>query len=655
MRSEKAGMRIIDVLLGRPIRTAEDATERVGPLRGVAILGLDALGSAAYGPEALLTVLLPLGAGGLRYLGLLMIAIVGLLILLSTSYWQTISAYPNGGGAYTVTRENLGTLPSLGAAAALLLDYLLNVAVAISAGVAALVSAVPALLPFTLVLCLAVLGLLTLINLRGLRSTGAAILLPTYAFVGCMFTLLVVGLLHGTEHAAPAPLHAVAPAALGPTALTWLLVRAFANGCTAMTGVEAVSNGVPIFYSPSASGGRKTLLLIVGILIILLAGIAVLCNVYGILAKPPGQAGYESILSQLAAAVFGRGALYYLTIGSIISVLALSANTSFADFPRVCGLLANDRFLPEPFSQRGRRLTFSHGILLLSGLSALLLCLFGGITDRLIPLFALGALGAFTMSQVGMVRHWRKQRGAHARLASFTNLLGALATGLTLCCVLLAKFSAGAWVTLILVGAMLATFLAVRRHYDFIERAIHTAATLEIGPLEPALAVVPMRTWQGVSLKALRLAMSLSPRVCVLQILTRDRHVDDLRPRWRELAVLPTERLGLPTPELVVKESEYRQVLEPVLDAVREIARQHPDRAVLVVLPELVEARWYHSFLHSHTGAMLAHRLKAQGGKQVVIVRAPWHLRDWVPERHWLLRFRPLARRVGPCSQRRAS
>jgi amino acid transporter len=636
-------MRLIELLLGKPLRSDEEAAERVGPLRGVGVLGLDALGSAAYGPEALLTVLLPLGASGLHFLGILTAAIVALLLLLATSYWQTIGAYPNGGGAYTVTRENLGTWPALVAAAALLLDYLLNVAVAISAGIGALVSAVPVLLPFTLWLCLGVLGLLTLINLRGVRSTGAAIVLPTYAFVGCLCTVLAWGLWGSPAPAASA--HAALPRGegLGALPLGWLLMRAFANGCTAMTGVEAVSNGVPIFRRPS-EGARKTLALIVGILLLLLLGVALLCRRYGIIAKPPGRAGYESILSQLTAAVFGRGRFYQLTIGSIILVLALSANTSFADFPRVCSLLARDRFLPEHFAHLGRRLTFSHGIWVASGLSALLLCAFGGVTDRLIPLFALGALGAFTMSQTGMVKHWQKQSGARARLAGAVNLFGAVATALTSVCVLVAKFAEGAWISLLLVALMLCIFVAVRRHYEFLERATRTEATLDIGPLEPPLAVVPIRRWESVSLKALRVAASLSPRVFVVQVLTRDREVDDLRPRWQELAVRPSERLGLHAPELVVKESEYRRVLEPLVETVRELVARHPDRLVAVVLPELVEARWYHALLHAHTLALLARRLRTEGGPQVLIVSTPWYLRDWLPERRWLFQFRPFAR-----------
>lgn len=638
-------MRFLDLLLGKPIRSDEDEAERVGPLTGVGVLGLDALASAAYGPEALLTVLLPLGAGGLRFLGVLTAGIVVLLLLLASSYWQTIGAYPNGAGAYVVTRENIGERPALGAAAALLLDYLLNVAVAISAGVGALVSAAPGLLPFTLPLCLSVLGLLTLVNLRGVRSTGAAILLPTYAFVACMFAVLAWGWWTAPA-AAPALQRAPSCPALGTLPLAWLLLRAFANGCTAMTGVEAVSDGVAIFRPPSERGGRKTLLSIVGILLVLLIGIALLCVKYGIVAKAPGEPGFESLLSQLTAAVFGRGVLYHVIIGSIVLVLALSANTSFADFPRVCSFLARDRFLPEAFLHRGRRLSFSHGILILSGLSGVLLCAFGGITDRLIPLFALGALGAFTSSQIGMVQRWRRQQGTHARVAGAVNLVGAAATGLTCCCVLIAKFSEGAWISLLLVAAMLAIFLAVRRHYDFIEHATRTDATLEIGPLEPPIAVVPIRRWESVSLKALRVAASVAPRVFVVQVLTSDRQVDDLRPRWHELAVSPAERLGLPAPELMVRESEYRQVLESLVEVVEELVRQHPGRLVAVVLPELVEARWYHALLHSHTMALLRRRLRATGHPELLILSAPWSLRDWVPERRWLHHFRSLGRRA---------
>jgi hypothetical protein len=261
---------------------------------------------------------------------------------------------------------------------------------------------------------------------------------------------------------------------------------------------------------------------------------------------------------------------------------------------------------------------------------------FGGITDRLIPLFALGALAAFSASQLGMVQHWRKRTGRHARMACALNLIGALATALTALCALLAKFSQGAWISLLLVGAMLATFLGVRRHYDFVEQAIHADARLELEPLEPLLAVVPIRSWESVSLKALQVAMGVSSRVFVVQVLTSDRQVDDLRPRWQELVVTPAERRGLSAPTLVVKESDYRRVLEPLIEVIQELVRQQPERPLAVVLPELVAGRWYHALLHGRTASVLRQRLRSEAGPQVLIVSTPWRLRDWLPERRWL-------------------
>jgi amino acid transporter len=639
-------MRFIDWMLGRPLATDEDQAERIGPIAGVGVLGLDALASASYGPEALLTALLPLGPGALGHVAVLTAVIIAILIVLGISYTQTLAAYPNGGGAYTVAKENLGRRASLVAGAALSLDYVLNVAVAISAGVGALVSAVPALLPHTLTACLVVLALLTFINLRGVRSTGMAVLVPTYLFVACLFGILAWGSFatpNPAVHAASARAAQAAagsgPAHPGSWALVWLLLQAFANGCTAMTGVEAVSNGVPIFKEPSVVGARRTLKLIVVILIGLLGGIAFVAHRHGIVATPPGRQGYESVLSQVTAAVVGRGPLYYVSMGSVITVLVLSANTSFADFPRVCRMLAQDRFLPEPFVHRGRRLAFSHGIWVLAAVSALLLIVFGGVTDHLIPLFAMGALSAFTMSQSGMVAHWRKQKGPRARFSALMNLLGALATGVTLCIVLAAKLSHGAWITIVLVGLMLLTFRAIRRHYDFIARATETTATLDVGPLDSPVTIVPMRRWDAVSLKALLIAVGISRDVYVVQVLTGDRDVDDLAPRWAELVEQPARRLGLPVPTLIVKRSEYRNVSAPLLELVTELAKQHAGRAIAVVVPELVEARWYHYLLHGQTAALLRYQLRARGGPQLVIVNTPWFLRDWLPERHWLRSF----------------
>jgi hypothetical protein len=411
-----------------------------------------------------------------------------------------------------------------------------------------------------------------------------------------------------------------------------------------MTGVEAVSNGVPIFHDPSTVNARRTLTAIVAILIVLLLGEAFLCHAFGITATLPGAPGYQSVLSQLLTVTVGRGPFYYVTIGSIAAVLALSANTSFADFPRLCRVLAEDRFLPEPFVHRGRRLAFSYGILVLGTLAGILLVAFDGVTDGLIPLFAIGAFLAFTMSQTGMVMHWRKRSGGHAKRSLVLNASGATATATTLAVVLVSKFAEGAWITVLLAGTMIGLFFAVRRHYDFVARATVTDVSLEVGPLAPPLAVVPLRRWDAVAVKALRFALGFAPEVIAVQVLTRDLQIDDLTSRWQSLAVAPAERLGIRAPELVVLPSEYRELFGPLLKYVGDLADKNPYRQIAVVIPELVEPRWYHYLLHNHSAAILKALLLLRGGPQVVIVSTPWYLADWLPESRSTFGRRPVRR-----------
>ncbi|HEX3776467.1 MAG TPA: APC family permease [Polyangiaceae bacterium] len=627
-----------DFLFGRPLRTEEDEGERIGPAAGVSILGLDALASAAYGPEALLTVLLPLGAASASYLSGLTAITLALLFILYISYRQTIDAYPNGGGAYTVAKENLGERAALAAGAALALDYLLNVAVAISAGVGALVSAIPALLPHTLALCLLILFLLMAINLRGVRASGFVFMLPTYAFVACLFTVIGIGIFQTLNHGGhPHPVSRVqAQPVAAQAASFWLLCRAFASGCTAMTGVEAVSNGVPIFREPCKTGAKRTLSLVIAILTVLLAGIAVLTRAYGITATAPGTSGYRSLLSELTEAVIGRGPFYYVTLAATLALLSLSANTSFAGFPRLCRTLAADRFLPEPLTHRGRRLTFSHGIFVLTGLSGLLLVIFGGVTDALIPLFAVGALSAFTASQAGMVVHWRKQGKAKRSLV--LNAVGAVATGLTTCVVLLAKFSEGAWISVALVFAMLVLFRLIRRHYDYVARVTATDAPLDVQPAKEPIAVLPIRRWDAIAIKGLNVALSSCGDVVVVQVILGDREVEDLSERWCSLVEEPLRAQQRRVPRLVVLRSAYRQVFEPLFDFVNRLVESEPERQVAVVIPELVERRWYQYFLHGQSASLLKAQLLRRGMPGLVIVSAPWYLRDWLPERRRLLR-----------------
>src|SRR5271156_6532225 len=415
-------MLFTDFRFGKPLLSADERAERIGAAAGIPIFGLDALSSAAYGPEAALTLLLPLGAAGVVYIVPISASIILLLTIVYFSYRQTIETYPGGGGSYTVARENLGVMPGLLAAAALMIDYILVVAVGISAGVGALVSAIPSLQPHTVSICLGILVVITVVNLRGVREAGIFFMVPTYLFVGTLVTAIVIGtfktVLAG-GHPVPVVAPPVPPSAAVAVASVWLLLQVFSNGCTAMTGVEAVSNGVRAFREPTVRNAQRTLTVIIGLLIVMLAGIAFLIRAYGVAATDPGRPGYQSVLSMLVAAVVGRGWFYYVTIGSILVILSLSANTAFADFPRLCRAVAQNNFLPHAFGYRGRRLVYTEGIVVLAILSGILLILFRGVTDNLIPLFAIGAFLAFTLSQSGMVMHWWKNRGPHWRRKAF--------------------------------------------------------------------------------------------------------------------------------------------------------------------------------------------------------------------------------------------
>lgn len=619
-------MSLADFLFGRPLKSSEERRERIGPAAGIAIFGLDALGSAAYGPEAALTLLIPLGAAGIVYIIPISASIIVLLLIVYFSYRQTIEAYPTGGGSYTVARQNLGDFPGLLAAAALMIDYVLVAAVGISAGVGALISAVPSLQPHTLSLCLTILLLLTIVNLRGVREAGAVFMLPTYVFVATLFVTLGIGLVKSLA-AGGDPEPVIAPPPLPPQTAAvsaWLLLKAFSSGCTAMTGVEAVSNGVKAFREPVVKTAQLTLTAIVAILIVLLAGIAYLVRAYHIGATPPGQPGYESVLSQLTAAVAGKDAFYYVTIGSILMVLAFQANTAFADFPRVCRAVARDGYLPYAFASRGRRLVYSHGIYVLALLSAFLLILFGGVTDHLIPLFAVGAFLAFTLSQAGMVAHWKQKGGRGSRSSMFVNGLGATATATTVAVVTVSKFAEGAWLTTLLIPTIVILMISVRRHYDREQVEIANPAPLDLNDLRQPIVVVPMRNWDKIARKGLRFALLLSSDVQGL-------HIDCegtqwLRENWSRYVEEPAQRAGRPPPKLVVLGSPYRYVINPILDYVLELEQKNPDREVAVLVPELVVQRWYHYLLHNQRAAWLKGLLLLKGNQRIIVIDVPWYL-----------------------------
>jgi amino acid transporter len=621
-------MAVSDWLFGKPLASDQEGEQRVGVWAGIPMLGLDALGSAAYGPEAALTLLIPLGSAGLGYIGPISTLIIVLLLVVYLSYRQTITAYPHGGGSYTVAKENLGTTAGLLAAAALILDYVLVVAVGISAGVGALISAVPALQEHTLALCLAILAFITIVNLRGVRESGLAFVVPTYLFVVSLLAVLAIGMVK-TVLAGGQPEPVEAPPSLPAASVAasfWLLMHSFASGCTAMTGVEAVSNGVSAFREPAVAYAQRTLTAIIVLLAIMLAGIAFLCCVYGVGATEPGAAGYDSILSQLTAAVVGRGWFYYVTIGSVLSVLALSANTGFADFPRLCRAIALDGFLPGAFAQRGRRLVYSHGILVLAILSAILLIGFGGITDNLIPLFAVGAFLAFTLSQAGMVAHWRKVGGPHAARSMALNAAGAVCTAVTLGVILVAKFVEGAWITALLVPALLTIFWGVRAHYNAVAREVATTAPLDATHLEPPLVLLPIRGWSVTTRKALRFGLKLSPDVYALHVADDAGTMDELEETWEQRVREPAVAAGLRPPKLFVVYSPYRKLYEPLHQVVSDLQRAHPGRDLAVLIPELVPTRWYHVLLHNQTATLVKAYLLFSGFRRVVVISIPWYL-----------------------------
>src|SRR5271166_2173547 len=618
-------MGLTDVVFGRPLASSEDSGQRITPTQGIPTFGLDALSSAAYGPEAALTILLPLGLLGVQYVVPLTFAIIGLLIIVYFSYRQTIAAYPNGGGSYTVAKENLGNGAGLLAGAALMIDYLLNVAVGISAGIGALVSAVPRLEPHTLSLCLAVLVILTVVNLRGVKEAGSAFVAPTYLFVGTLALLIVVGLYkvivsggHPVAVVSLAQAQAVRASSLQLVG-TWILVKAFASGCTALTGVEAVSNGVQAFRKPVVPAARATLTAIIAILIVLLGGIALLVRYYGIVATDPGQPGYQSVLSMLTAAVAGKGIFYNLTMFSVLLVLCLSANTSFADFPRLCRMVARDDYLPHSLTTRGRRLVFSQGIWGLAILAGLLLILFGGITDRLIPLFAVGAFMAFTLSQAGMVGHWRRTKGFSP--AMVVNGIGALATGITTMVILVAKFAEGAWVVVLLLPTLLVFMGRIHRHYERAneEMALQDGITFSADSLAPPIVLVPVDRWNAATEKALQFAMTLSPDVEAVHV-TCD--ADEDKPEWVE-----KPPAGTRTPKLVTLPSPFRLVVHPIVDYVLKVEKENPNRTVAVVIASMVERHWYHYFLHNQRGQMLTALLLLSGDERINIINVPWYLK----------------------------
>ena len=622
-------MKAIDLLLGRRLANSEEGSRKIGWFSAVAAMGLDGLSSSAYGPEAALTIMAPLGAAGVSWLAPVMAPIILLLAVLFLSYRQTIVAYPSNGGAYTVSRENLGSNASLVAAAALMIDYVLNVAVGISAGIGALTSTLPHLQPYTLPLCLGVLAVVTIANLRGTGEAGLLFAFPTYVFLASFFALIALGLWRvsiGAGH--PHDIGNHFPVYASEAVSLWLLMRAFAAGCTAMTGVEAVSNGVGVFKKPVVRQAHTTLTMICVALGLLLVGIAALVNSYGLGAMDQSKVGYQSILSQLASAVVGRGPFYYVAMTSLLVVLCLSANTSYVGFPRICKLVAEDGFLPRTFAMADRRLVFSVGIGFLTACAGALLIVFGGITDRLIPLFAIGAFLTFTMSQVGMVAHWRKQPGANrGRLA--INAIGAMTTAAALAVIIVAKFIDGAWIVLLAMPALIVVMMSIRRYRDGVLSDLAVS-----GPFEPSIGGSPviLVAFEGrnrMTDHAIEFAMTLSPDVIAAHLLRLDGpdfedHSRELRRRWKLEIEEPITARGLTPPRLMLLPAPFREIHKPLLALVEKLDREAPGRAVAVLIPSLIITRWWQLLLNARRAEHLRAGLLEDSNGVLNVILVPW-------------------------------
>ena len=595
------------VLLGRPVPTSEQAHERLSNPAAIGAFGLDALSSVAYGPDEILYVLLLAGSAGLALDIPIAMAIAALLAIVAFSYRQTIHAYPQGGGSFTVASENLGRTAGLVAAAALMVDYLTTVAVSVTAGVAAIVAFFPRLDDVRVTVDVVAIVVLMLVNLRGVREAGAAFILPTYVFIGSIAALLVVGGVRELTGHAPAALH---PTPAATEALSaFIVLRAFAGGCTAMTGVEAIANGVPAFRPPESRNAARTLTLLALLLGALFLGVAILGHRIG--AVPTDQ---TNVLAQIGQAVAPNTPLYYLVQVSAATILLLAANTSFNGFPRLAAVMARDDYFPHQFSHRGLRLAYSNGIVAIGVLAILLVVAFGGSTHALIPLFAVGVFLCFTLSQAGMVVHWLRLRGPNWRPKLVINAVGALTTGVVTVIVAGTKFAGGAWIVLVLIPMLVAGFWFIHRHYLLARQQLASPPP----PHRPEIrqrVVLPVRELNRVAAAALEYALSITDaeRITAVHVADEedeDGSADDLRRRWSTWA---------PDVELRIVPSPYREVIAPLLDVIRQ-CQEECEGPVTVMIPEVLPHTWYEEPLHNHLAIALKLALLYQPGTVVTSV-----------------------------------
>jgi amino acid transporter len=597
------------LFVGSPLATAQARHERLSRTSALAVFSSDALSSVAYATEEILLVLVLAGSAALTFSIPIGIAIALLIAVVVSSYRQTILAYPHGGGAYIVTKDNLGTLPALVAAGALLIDYVLTVAVSVAAGVAAITSAFPILYDYRIALGVIFIAGIATVNLRGLRESGALFAVPTYLFVVSFAAMLAYGFVRWMFGWEGVPAPAAEPAEMSQALTIFLVLRAFASGCAGLTGVEAVSDGVPAFRPPEARNARIVLAWLGIILVTLFIGITFLAHHYQVLPRAE-----ETVVSQLARLIFGGGLLYYEVQAVTMLILVFAANTAFADFPRLAYFLARDGFIPRQFGTRGDRLVFSNGILILGGLAALLILLFGGATHALIPLYAVGVFVSFTLSQASMVRRWLSRREEGWWWRWVLNAVGAATTGLVMLVIAATKFSHGAWMVVLLIPLLVALFMMIHRHYADVARQLSLVNYGGPPPIQHSVLVLVGDLHRGVA-AALRYAQTLSTSAKAVYVELDPERTQKLEEKWGKFG------LGVP---LVVLTSPYRSLLTPFLDYVNHLLAVGENHVVTIVIPEFVPARWWQHLLHNQTALLIKGALLFRKG--VVVVDVPFHL-----------------------------
>ncbi|OUL19820.1 APC family permease [Nostoc sp. 106C] len=599
-------------LLGKSLPTSAHSEERLSNAAALAVLSSDALSSVAYATEEILLILVAAGSGALGLSLPIAIAIIILLGIVVLSYRQTIRAYPKGGGSYIVARENLGIYPGLVAGGSLMIDYILTVTVSISAGTAALTSAVPALRPFTVSLCLIFIFLLMLANLRGVKESGRIFMIPTYAFIASIFVLIAIGLF---KHATGEVVAEYPPIPVKEGLSLFFILRAFSAGCTALTGVEAISDGVLAFKEPEWKNARLTLLYLGVILGLMFIGITYLSNMYHVVPEE-GQ----TVVSLLGREILGNGAFYYFVQIVTLLVLLLAANTSYADFPRLCYFLARDGFLPRQLSLLGDRLVYSNGIILLSVCAGILVIIFKGQVNAVIPLYAVGVFTSFTLSQAGMVRHWFQSRESNWRASALMNGLGAIATAVVLGVIISTKFLLGAWLVVVAIPLVVALFLTIRRHYEYVAERLSIqgiAPRSYIPRPKPAMvthpAVVVVGQLNRGTVEALDYARTIADEIVAVHVdINGSTDREKLQEKWRQLeSDIPLE----------IIDSPYRSVIEPLVNFVAQFEEHHPDVFTTIIIPAFVTRNWWEGLLHNQTTLFLKTALRAKKSRVVSTVR----------------------------------